>query len=858
MDGLRQTVRLIETDQRELTRPTGILGAPALSPWVGARAHLLARVSDSVAESTITLIHGPAQSGKSTLLAQWAEAQPGTTGVYTRIERGPESATRVWQGLAEAAGLEQTGDARSEFLAHLRDQEGAFLLLIDDAQHLRTAASLTVLQTILQANSRVRIIATSTTRDVRRLMARELDTTVTVAVAPDMLSATPGEINALLSARRVTRDDAFARRVLQSCEGAPSIGFASRLAAELSTVRGVLRMTAAVDDLLARIEADYARTLLDGLPERLHRFVALIALIPQPSRELIACLTDGTPESLADAASLENSGVGSWVLTPEGEIFVLDAAVAAEMRRTGAPALSSDETEALHAVAGTLEAQNDALGAALLAAHAECLPLLSGILTRSGATILASPVTELRRIARALPARGLSAHPVLELFSALVRFGTHTAVSEQPFAGIAQRAHRVASTVSVPERRALELVQIIALRRSGQFQQARDLSARVRSTPPQAGATDAAVSEELALQGAISEFISGDLPAALALFTDVLNDPEISDLGRMRSHGYAALICVLDGRVSRAAEHLDAAEASTAWHTHRNRVLAIPARLAHGFVALEGGDFTRVERVIRSLKMLGIHGEERPIFDALVGTHAIASGQKQAGLEATQRSEDLRRLDSRQLTALALAARADLLALDRRAHAGLTMLGAWDRESPAFAGVLGRLLLHVGRYTQALTWVDRWLAGDRLSPRVRVECLIVKAIASRRLGDGDLVQPCVRDARELSELHRLTVPWRLISHAEIVGSAGESTTSTHEWLSEIPNPDGHVLTAPDLTRRERIVLTQLASARTMPEIAEHLVVSPNTVKAQTRSIYRKLGATSRPHAIRIASELHLI
>jgi LuxR family maltose regulon positive regulatory protein len=60
-----------------------------------------------------------------------------------------------------------------------------------------------------------------------------------------------------------------------------------------------------------------------------------------------------------------------------------------------------------------------------------------------------------------------------------------------------------------------------------------------------------------------------------------------------------------------------------------------------------------------------------------------------------------------------------------------------------------------------------------------------------------------------------------------------------------------------LSRQERRVLGLLAGGRSNPEIADHLVVSVNTVKTQLKQIYRKLGVASREEARQFASELDL-
>lgn len=61
-----------------------------------------------------------------------------------------------------------------------------------------------------------------------------------------------------------------------------------------------------------------------------------------------------------------------------------------------------------------------------------------------------------------------------------------------------------------------------------------------------------------------------------------------------------------------------------------------------------------------------------------------------------------------------------------------------------------------------------------------------------------------------------------------------------------------------LTERERAVLQQLDSTSSVAMIASQLVVSTNTVKTQLRSLYRKLGVSSRDEAIAVAYEQHLL
>lgn len=61
-----------------------------------------------------------------------------------------------------------------------------------------------------------------------------------------------------------------------------------------------------------------------------------------------------------------------------------------------------------------------------------------------------------------------------------------------------------------------------------------------------------------------------------------------------------------------------------------------------------------------------------------------------------------------------------------------------------------------------------------------------------------------------------------------------------------------------LTDQERRVLRLLAAGRSTQEIAQTLVVSPNTVKTHLRNLYGKLQVNSRTQALALARDLQLL
>jgi DNA-binding NarL/FixJ family response regulator len=60
-----------------------------------------------------------------------------------------------------------------------------------------------------------------------------------------------------------------------------------------------------------------------------------------------------------------------------------------------------------------------------------------------------------------------------------------------------------------------------------------------------------------------------------------------------------------------------------------------------------------------------------------------------------------------------------------------------------------------------------------------------------------------------------------------------------------------------LTARELEVLRLVARGLTNPQIAQQLILSPNTVHTHVRSILKKLGVSSRGALTRFALEHHL-
>jgi LuxR family transcriptional regulator, maltose regulon positive regulatory protein len=86
----------------------------------------------------------------------------------------------------------------------------------------------------------------------------------------------------------------------------------------------------------------------------------------------------------------------------------------------------------------------------------------------------------------------------------------------------------------------------------------------------------------------------------------------------------------------------------------------------------------------------------------------------------------------------------------------------------------------------------------------------------------------------------------------LVGQAGALRARlSEERGSSVPG-------ASALTAAELRLLPMLSTHLSMPEIAGELFLSPNTIKSQGYSLYRKLGASTRSQAVTLSRELGLL
>ena len=129
-------------------------------------------------------------------------------------------------------------------------------------------------------------------------------------------------------------------------------------------------------------------------------------------------------------------------------------------------------------------------------------------------------------------------------------------------------------------------------------------------------------------------------------------------------------------------------------------------------------------------------------------------------------------------------------------------------------------------------------------PHLAVQARLVLARCHLALGDAAAARILLREIDEV------------LVRRPGLGAFVRNAEDLRAELSRIRG--SHAAGASALTAAELRLLPLLSTHLSFPEIAGELFLSPHTIKSQSRSIYRKLGASSRNQAVNRARELALL
>jgi LuxR family maltose regulon positive regulatory protein len=348
----------------------------------------------------------------------------------------------------------------------------------------------------------------------------------------------------------------------------------------------------------------------------------------------------------------------------------------------------------------------------------------------------------------------------------------------------------------------------------------------------------------------------------------VLAMPAAEPVGAVLVPGVQAWAWLQAGRLTEAGAAARAAAAAAKRLGFEQHLLAVDYLRALAGLALERRDLDTAERLTEQNLCIAEH--RRPIFEflALLDRAAIwaARGQHREALATVGAARDT-----------LPGARSPLLARADEAEA-LLRLSLGDLRTPAQLAAtqppVGRALLQA---RIALAAGDHQAAHQHLrapeltdlTPRQALIRQILLAATSIERADPmapSTLGSVLHTARGEGFLNTVVttapqVTSYLIEHATglrpdpFIKQLINAAVEVHVGLPDPPRPRRGL--AEPLTAAEQRIL-ELLPTSTYLQMADTLAVSRNTVKTHLRSIYQKLGATSRSQAIERAVELRLL
>jgi LuxR family maltose regulon positive regulatory protein len=851
-------------------RDTGapqLVGVPRLPARYVARDDLRASFGP---RTQLTVVRGPAGSGKRALVAGWARS----TSEFDRVLWIPLEPQcdreRFWQlvadrlasaGLSEDVSAARSPDELRTRARHALHRAGEVLLVLGSFERTDDAALVDDLIALMRTHPALDLVVLS--RSVTAFERRELELGVEhTFIEWPAFAFTVDDVARMLALHHADGDAVVLHRITG---GLPA---AVRLAIrELTAER-----TMSERELVARLVRRFQGAVLGKL--RTHRdFAAHTAAVGEVTEELARTFAGSTVDVASVFGELEREGLGGWRLELTPARFTYPPIV----RQVVADTVTEAARRDLQRTAAAWHVRNgDGFTAFALAVESGDLRLAAQIQARELPHVLSWNRDRLRSLLAAVPPRLLKEHPtLLGLMSwALYSDASHRskAIATFAYAADSLRARRDADANAGTDDRLLAFAtEAMAWRMSGNLDAAisttsegRDLVGTLPSDERSelAGAVAVATS-----QFGLALLHAGRLEEAISVLESGW-DPRDRDAPYAQAQVGALLAAssALFGAIGDAERVAGQVAPGFARTSHHDPQVDSMYHLARAVIAVEHLDYPLAQsEIVRVAPLLDVV-EHWPFLATVQARIDLATGHPAASLAAIDLR--LRAWGPHLLpaeTRIELATHESLLFLAAgRIRDAEEALRGCPAKDPRVAAVSATGHLLADDAQRAYPTAARELRQPGSPLRVRAWLLAVATAAAIRLQRPNV------DAL-IDELSVLTVERGLVSHLTLL--PGSDLTAIRECLLARPrlrsNPAAALVerarsVLPDridritLTPRETVVLERLAELTSFKELAETLYLSPNTVKSQVRSIYRKLGVNSRDEALEVAREHRLL
>lgn len=814
--------------------------------------------------SALTVVHAPDGFGKSTLLATWLHRggapERDIAWVPVANDATPD---RIWSDVCTVLGEHVApGDPAERLAEVLRSRPTPSLLVLD-------GLPATALDDLLPA--------------IRHLLDRCPSVDVAVCVRGSAASAavaTAGVDCTFVSAhdlRFTPRETAEFFRAAGVELAADEYGDLCRALGGLpQLISGALNVArlhrgAPVDQEgrpspeLAVAIAGSASVLLDTLTAEERAFALRVVAARALDAELAAELT-GRPDAAGLLDRLEARGLlvvdeaaetRTWAWPSALRLAVLDQARQEEPGRVD---------ELMTALARRHRDAGRPAPAATYAAEARNWAMAAGIVERSWGQMVAEHLEELILVLRTIPEDFLQDYPAVLAGRALfVQMLADHPILRASLPGEPDELHALGAGPDAANVLHLATVQSLALRVAGDFVQGaactRRLEPLVQSMLAHQPDNITPQLPLLRVQWAITFQLAADLAESNRQFESAYRGGVAAGTPYIvqNAAGSSALNWALVGDVPRARRWLAREATAEPSDGLFGELVKVGGRVATALTHLDALDVGAAEAMI---DLLGAPSDREELWGFVAyahAQHALLTVEAYAGLtwlHHTVAGHAHRHGDGAFSRTLLTATEIDLHLALGNGNLARAVADLEPRHHPILVVPDARVDLLGGNPGRAVKKLARVSWPDCGFPRAHLEALLLEAAAQLDLGNPRAAAVCWERACALGQT---------LGNRRAFTTVPDRHRRELEERSGIAVPGGPVgavfpdeVARVELSPREREVLALLAEGCPQSEIARLLFVSPNTVKTQLRSIYRKLGVHTRVEAITRARELRLL
>jgi LuxR family transcriptional regulator, maltose regulon positive regulatory protein len=851
---------------------SSVLGLPRVPRTVLPRPRISAVIAGSLATSDLVVLRSTGGSGKTVALADWA-ASGLTSGHISWVTMDTEYSDRTsfWREMILGTELRVDPTMRlfirecSEALLAGADPRTVLrrfvpyvpqtVLVIDKLDAIEDSALFDDMIWALKASRNIKVVAATRRRTPFDDPALALEMDIR-SLGPETLHLTLDETVQLLEMRGYDIDPA---ELHQATAGHPLL----------------TRATLAVydagghDDVAACARAAIADLLTPsltgtGLSHEMQDFMVRTS-IPESFSEDLArklCSRADVPDLLSE---MEDRGLGLRFTYRDQVRFRYAAPVRAVLTDLRGK-MDPRETDRLtRIVIDTKLSEANIVGAIRLAFNINDLDLASAIACDHHLTLLVSQAEPVREILESVPLTRLRRHPALIMALALCYNSTSAGkLRAIELFGLAAVFARMFRSGMDPAQRMWTLtMESAALRFAGKLEpalkQAETAVQSFEESPLELRERLAALEPTLYTQAGIAFIHDRQLRRASQLLSKALSaGRRVSSLPAIfLATGLLAFALALDGNITECLTHLQWLDEARWPPGMAEGYWATTYRLAQVRAAMDRQDYQAASGHLAQVNEEMRDSEFWPYIvslEAYLDLQRTGPAAGPATLESRIRRADTAPVNSSGLVELDRL-RASIFLIAGQPVKAAAVMDKYKRPDSRVLVMRARIALYRGQPARTLTLTGHRREG--LGPRLEVGRLLLRAAALRRLGDMDAAFDNARAAAVLMDQYGLTMTAALVPQEDLPAL----TAVVKSFLPEMPDPMLLLGPRPEvvsLTPREQVVLQALAVHGTVIDVAAHLNVSVNTVKSQSRSINKKLGAASKEEALNKARRLGLL